>query len=39
LWTFAEPVTEAIGEKAERKYVADALAKLTDDLKKSVTTQ
>jgi len=39
LWTFAEWVTDAIGEKAERKYVAEALAKLTDDLKKSVTTQ
>jgi len=33
LWTFAEAVTEAIGEKGQRKYVADALAKLTDDLK------
>ena len=38
LWTFAEPVTEAIGEKAERKYVAEALGKLTDDLKNVATT-
>ena len=33
LWTFAESVTEAIGKDAQRKYVAEALAKLADDLK------